>query len=176
MRKALLASVALTVIVTLASCDNAGKPAAEAQPPFSVVEATIPDMQKAMAEGRVTAEELVRQSLLRIAIYENVINAVIAVNPNALAEARALDEERKAGKLRGPMHGIPVGVKDNVQVTGMPTTGGTLGLAGYMAPFDSPLAANLKASGAIIIAKTTMTELANAFGTGKPANYSSISG
>ena len=176
MRNALLASVALTVIMTLASCDNAGKPAAEALPPFSVVEATIPDMQKAMAEGRVTAEELVRQSLLRIAIYENVINAVIAVNPNALAEARALDEERKAGKLRGPMHGIPIGVKDNVQVTGMPTTGGTLGLAGYMAPFDSPLAANLKDSGAIIIAKTTMTELANAFGTGMPANYSSISG
>lgn len=94
MQRILLASTILSAAL-LSACDNA-KPAAEAPPPFSVVEATIPDMRKAMAEGRVTAEELVRQSLLRIAIYENVINAVIAVNPNALAEARWTKNARPA--------------------------------------------------------------------------------
>src|SRR5215470_9874484 len=117
-------------------------PAAEARAPFSVVEASIPDMQKAMAEGRVTSEEIVKQYLIRIATYENVINASIAVNPHALEQARQLDEERKAGKLRGPLHGIPVALKDNIQVTGMPTTGGNIGLAGFMPDWDAPLARN----------------------------------
>ncbi len=177
MKNRLFATTLLTAAtLVLASCNQAAPPAAPPAPPFNVVEASIPDMQKAMAEGRVTSEELVKQYLVRIATYENVINATIAVNPNALAEARALDEERKAGKLRGPMHGIPVALKDNIQETTMPTTGGTIGLAGFMAPWDAPLAANLKAGGAIILAKTTLTELANYFGQGMPANYSSISG
>jgi len=176
MKKRLFTTTLLTAaVLTLASCEQAATPA-KPQAPFNVVEASIPDMQKAMAEGRVTAEELVKSYLVRIATYENVINATIAVNPNALAEARALDAERKAGKLRGPLHGIPVALKDNIQETTMPTTGGTLGLAGFMAAWDAPLAANLKAGGAIIIAKTTMTELANYFGQGMPGNYSSYSG
>ena len=78
--------------------------------------------------------------------------------------------------MRGPLHGIPVALKDNIQETTMPTTGGTLGLTGFMAPWDAPLAANLKAGGAIILAKTTLTELANYFGQGMPGNYSSYSG
>lgn len=176
MKQKLFASTLLTAsALLLASCNQAAPPAAPKEP-FNVVEASIPDMQKAMAEGRVTAEDLVRSYLVRIATYENVINATIAVNPNALAEARKLDEERKAGKLRGPMHGIPVALKDNIQETTMPTTGGTIGLTGYMAPWDAPLAKNLKDGGAIIIAKTTLTELANYFGQGMPGNYSSISG
>ena len=141
--KWLATAVFTAAVFALVSCEEPPAPA-KTTPPSSVVEATISDMQKAMAEGQVSAEELVRQSLLRIATYEDVINAVIAVNPNALAEARVLDEERAAGKLRGPMHGIPVALKDNIQATGMPTTGGTLGLAGYLPPFDSPLAAHLK--------------------------------
>lgn len=175
MKHRLFASTLLTAAaLALASCEKAPQP--ETRAPFDVVEASIPDMQKAMADGRVTAEDLVKQYLVRIATYENVINATIAVNPNALAEARALDAERKAGKLRGPLHGIPVALKDNIQETTMPTTGGTIGLAGFMAPWDAPLAANLKAGGAIIIAKTTLTELANYFGNGMPGNYSSYSG
>ncbi len=164
-----------TVALVTASCDQLVPPA-PTQQPFSVVEASIPDMQRAMAEGRVTAEELVMQYLIRIATYENVINAAISVNPHALEQARTLDAERNAGKVRGPMHGIPVALKDNIQETDMPTTGGTIGLAGWMAPWDAPLAANLKAQGAIIIAKTTLTEFANYFGQGMPGNYSSISG
>src|SRR5690606_13494616 len=126
--------------------------------------------------GRVTSEELVKQYLVRIATYENVINASIAVNPHAVEQARALDAERKAGKIRGPLHGIPVALKDNIQDTEMPTTGGNIGLAGYMAPFDAPLTKNLKDGGAIIIAKTTLSEFAGYFGQGAPGTYSSISG
>src|SRR5438477_13191059 len=88
---------------------------------FSVVEATIPEMQKAMAEKRVTSRELVMQSLARIATYEDKLHAVITVNPHALDEADALDRERAAGKLRGPLHGIPIALKDNIQTTNMPT-------------------------------------------------------
>ncbi|HEV2719431.1 MAG TPA: amidase family protein, partial [Thermoanaerobaculia bacterium] len=81
--------------------------------PFSVVEATIPEMQAALRDGRVTSRELVRQSLERIATYEDKLHAVITVNPNALKEADERDRERAAGKVRGPLHGIPIALKDN---------------------------------------------------------------
>src|SRR5437763_12754090 len=80
--------------------------------PFTVVEATIPDMQAALRSGRVTSHDLVLQCLTRIATYEDKIHAAITVNPNALKEADARDAERKAGKIRGPLHGIPIAVKD----------------------------------------------------------------
>src|SRR5687768_5541598 len=83
--------------------------------PFNVVEKTIPEMQQALKDGRVTSRELVLQYLVRIATYEDKLNAIITVNPKALEEADALDRERKAGKIRGPLHGIPVAVKDNIQ-------------------------------------------------------------
>src|SRR6185436_18800521 len=91
--------------------------------PFSVVEASIPDMQRAMAEKRVTSRELVVQYLTRIALYEKTISAAIAINPRALEDADALDAERARGRIRGPLHGIPIAVKDNIQTTNMPTTG-----------------------------------------------------
>src|SRR4051812_21617390 len=87
----------------------------------SVVEATIPELQRAMASGRVTSVELVRQYLARIGMYEPVLHAVLAVNPNALADAERLDRERARGHVRGPLHGIPVALKDNIQTTMMPT-------------------------------------------------------
>src|SRR5436189_5691979 len=80
--------------------------------PFSVVEASIPEMQEALRSGRVTSRDLVTQYLLRIATYEDKLNAAITVNPKALEEADALDTERKAGKIRGPLHGIPIALKD----------------------------------------------------------------
>ncbi|MDH3272738.1 MAG: amidase family protein, partial [Gemmatimonadota bacterium] len=94
--------------------------------PFDVVEATIPEMQRAMEEGRLTSRELVEAHLLRIALYEERVNAVISVNENALAEADRLDRERAEGNVRGPLHGIPIALKDNVHTTDIPTTGGTL--------------------------------------------------
>ncbi|HUA86603.1 MAG TPA: amidase family protein [Bryobacteraceae bacterium] len=129
--------------------------------PFNVVEATIPQMRAALQSGRVTSRQLVTQYLIRIAEYEDVLHAAIAVNPHALEDADELDRERAAGKIRGPLHGIPVALKDNIHTTDMPTTGGALAFRGYTPPYEATLTKNLRAAGAIIIAKTTMIELAN---------------
>ncbi|HEV2522493.1 MAG TPA: amidase family protein [Candidatus Acidoferrales bacterium] len=146
---------------------------------FSVVEATIPEMQAAMKEGRVTSRELVTQYLLRIALYNSKLNAVITVNPHALSEADARDRERAMGKLRGPLHGIPIALKDNMLTIEMPTTGGALAFAGLFPPYEATLARNLRDAGAIIFAKTTMTELANWVAGGPtpmPGGYNGLIG
>jgi len=148
------------------------------QPLFSVAEASIPEMQAAMRAGRVSARELVTQHLLRLARYEDRINAAITVNPRALDEADALDRERRAGKVRGPLHGIPIALKDNIHTTDLPTTGGALAFAGLTPPYEATLVANLRAAGAIVLAKTQLTELANwvAGPPGMPTNYNSLNG
>ncbi|MBP9144372.1 MAG: amidase [Thermoanaerobaculia bacterium] len=145
---------------------------------MNVVEASIPEMQEAMSSGSVTSRELVTQHLLRIAFYEDRINATIAVNPRALDEADALDRERRAGKVRGPLHGIPIALKDNIHTIDMPTTGGALAFAGFVPPYEATLVSNLRAAGAIVLAKTQMTELANwvAGPPGMPTNYNSLNG
>ena len=146
---------------------------------FSVVEATIPEMQAAMKEGRVTSRELVTQYLLRIALYNSRLNGVITVNPNALSEADARDRERAIGKLRGPLHGIPIALKDNMLTIEMPTTGGALAFAGLVPPYEATLTKNLRDAGAIILAKTTMTELANWVAGGPtpmPGGYNGLIG
>jgi amidase len=144
--------------------------------PFSVVEKTIPEMQRAMREGRVTSRQLVEQYLIRIALYEEKLNATMAVNAKALEEADRLDRERRAGKIRGPLHGIPVALKDNIHTTDMPTTGGAIAFEGMMVPYDATLTRNLRDAGAIIIAKTTLTELANFVANGMPGNYNALGG
>src|SRR5690349_4588165 len=152
---------------------------AQGQRSFAVVEATIPQMQAAMAKGQVTSRQLVEQYLQRIAMYEDRINATLAVNAKALEEADVLDRERAQGKLRGPLHGIPVALKDNIHTTNMPTTGGALVFAGYVPPYEATLTANLKAAGAIIIAKTGLTELANWVAgnpNAMPGNYNAVGG
>jgi amidase len=149
---------------------------AQASPPFTVVEATIAEMRQAMAQRRVTSRELVQQSLTRIAWYEDRLNAIIAVNRRALEEADERDRERAAGRMRGPLHGIPIALKDNIHTTDMPTTGGALAFAGLVPPYEATVAGNLRGAGAIIIAKTQMTELANWVTVGMPANYNSLTG
>ena len=144
--------------------------------PFTVVEATIPEMQKAMRDGRVTSRQLVEQYLIRIALYNSALNAVMTVNPKALEEADRLDRERKAGKIRGPMHGIPVALKDNIHTTDIRTTGGAIAFENLMPPYDATLTKNLREAGAIIIAKTTLTELANFVAAGMPGNYNAVLG
>src|SRR5262245_33243837 len=153
---------------------------AQSQPPaFSVVEATIPAMQEALAKKRVTSRELVIQYLTRIAMYEDRLNAALYINPDAIKEAEALDRERAQGKIRGPLHGIPVALKDNIHTTSMPTTGGALAFAGYTPPYEATLTTNLKNAGAIIIAKTGLTELANWVAGAPnpmPGNYNAVGG
>ena len=141
---------------------------------FDIVEATIPEMQRAMEEGRLTSRALVEAHLLRIVLYEERVNAAIAINANALVEADRLDQERAEGRVRGPLHGIPVALKDNVHTTHLPTTGGTLAFEGFVPPYEATLTSNLREAGAIILAKTVMTELANFMGSGMPGNYSAV--
>jgi len=181
--------VSLIVVVVAAGVALGGQQAARSRgpavkaavpaAPFSIVESTIPDMQAAMADGRVTSRELVTQSLLRIATYEETINAAITVNPRALAEADARDRERREGKVRGPLHGIPVALKDNIHTTDMRTTGGALAFEWFVPPYDATLTRNLRDAGAVILAKTVMTELANWVAgapTPMPTNYSAVGG
>ena len=168
---------ALKVILATILATNLN--AATKQTSFSVVEATIPEMQAAMKAGRVTSHDLVQQYLTRIAMYEDRLNAILYVNPHAFDEADQLDRERAAGRLRGPLHGIPIALKDNIQTTNMPTTGGALAFDGYTPPYEATITKNLRDAGAIIIAKTGMTELANWVAGSPipmPANYNGLKG
>ncbi len=169
-------SAAVVCLLVLTAACSAPPPAAPPAAPFSVVEASMADMQQAMAEGRVTSRQLVEQYLQRIALYEERLNATIAVNPKALEEADRLDAERRAGTLRGPLHGIPVALKDNIHTTDMPTTGGAVAFEGFIPPYEATLTKNLKDAGAIILAKTMMTELANFIAQGMPGNYNGLGG
>ncbi len=145
-------------------------------PAFSVIEASIDDMRLAMEQGRTTSRDIVSQSLVRIATYEDRLNAAITINPRALAEAEERDRERKAGRVRGPLHGIPIALKDNIHTTDMPTTGGALVFARLVPPYEATLTRHLREAGAVIIAKTVLTELANWVADRMPTNYGSLAG
>jgi len=165
--------VSLILVLALAACTPA-PPTATA--PFSVVEASFADMQQAMADGRVTSRDLVQQYLTRIAYYEDTLNATMAVSRRALEDADRLDEERRQGRVRGPLHGIPIALKDIINTTDMPTTGGALAFEGYTPPYDATLVTHLREAGAVLIAKTVNTEMANWVANGMPGNYSAVGG
>ena len=175
----LLIPLSLAALAVATQVPHAPSAASAPRPPFTVVEASIGDMQRALASGRVTSRQLVTESLTRIARFNWRLNAVLAVNPVALDEADARDRERRNGHVRGPLHGIPIAVKDNIQTTDLPTTGGALAFEGFRPPYEATLVTNLRAAGAIILAKTVMTELANWVAgapTPMPANYSALGG
>src|SRR3984893_6555135 len=144
---------------------------------FNVVEATIPEMRAAMEHGRITSRDLVALHLIRIGLYEDKLHAAITVNGNALQEADELDRERTRGNVRGPLHGIPIALKDNIHTTNMPTTGGALAFTGFTPHYEATLVKNLREGGAIIIAKTGLTELANwvaGVPDPMPGNYNAV--
>ncbi len=135
---------------------------------FDVMEKSIRELGVALDDGSVTSVDLVDFHLARIDAYDArgpALNAVITVNPNARDRAAALDAERAAGTVRGPLHGIPVVVKDNYDTADMPTTAGTLGLATSMPPDDAFQVRRLREAGAIVLAKTNMHELARGITT-----------
>jgi amidase len=174
----LAASVVIDMQLPLAAQAKRRAAAAPPEPakPFTVVEASIADMRTALEQRRTTSREIVQQYLTRIAIYEDRLNAIITVNANALAEADERDRERAAGRIRGPLHGIPVALKDNIHTTDLPTTGGALAFAELVPPYDATLTKNLREAGAIILAKTQLTELANFIANGMPGNYNALTG
>ena len=129
-----------------------------------VTTATIEDLNRAFDAGTLTAEELVERYLARIAAYDDAgpaLNAVMALNPEARARARALDTERAAGGPRSPLHGIPFVLKDNLDTADLPTTAGSVLLAGSVPPDDAFLVRKLRAAGAIVLAKVNMSEFAS---------------
>jgi Asp-tRNA(Asn)/Glu-tRNA(Gln) amidotransferase A subunit family amidase len=137
--------------------------AAQSTSSFDAVEKTIFELQNAMRDGQVTSRQLVEQYLARIRAYDQGgprLNSFVAVNPRALQIADALDEERRAGKVRGVLHGIPIAVKDNYATADMPTTGGSLALEGFQTARDAFMVKKLRDAGAVIIGKTTLHELA----------------
>ena len=137
-------------------------------------------LAKAMAEGRLTAEQLVRDCLARIAAIDRAgptLTSVIELNPDALAIARALDGERRAGKTRGPLHGLPVLVKDNIATRDpMSTSAGSLALDGVRAPRDAHVVARLREAGAVILGKTNLSEWANIRSTRSVSGWSARGG
>src|ERR687888_2457267 len=136
--------------------------AAVAGSSFQFVEQTIPQLQTAMAAGQITARELVLGYVKRIQQLNPTLHAVIEINPNAVSIAAGLDNERRAGHVRGPIHGIPLLVKDNIAtLDNLQTTAGSLALYGSQVPADAPLIQNLRAAGAIILGKANLGEWAN---------------
>lgn len=134
-----------------------------ATPPFDLIEATIPEMQAALTTGAITSRALVRLYLDRIAAFDQqgpALNAISAVAGDALAQADALDAERRERGARGPLHGIPIIVKDNFDTADMQTAAGSMLLKGWVPESDATLVARLRAAGAIIIAKSNMHEWA----------------
>ena len=147
--------------------------------PFNVVEATIPQMRTAMEQGRITSHELVTLYLARIGLYDARLHAVVTTNPAALAEAAERDRERAQGRVRGPLHGIPIALKDNILTHDIASSGGALAFEGFLPPYDATLVKNLRDAGAVIIAKTGLTELANWVAgapTPMPGNYNAVRG
>lgn len=132
---------------------------------FRFAEATIDDLQRQMAAGSLTARELTSAYVERIAAVDAAgprLNAVIELNPEALAIAERLDAERKSGRVRGPLHGIPVLIKDNIDTADqMNTTAGSLALVGARPPRDAFIVARLREAGAVLLGKTNLSEWAN---------------
>ena len=170
---ATLLALALIALSPPLRADPGGAGSARLQ----LVEATVDELQKALQTGLITSEQLVEMYLARIAAYEAVgpaVNAYIHVNSNALEEARALDAARPPGRARSPLYGIPVALKDIIDTEDMPTTGGSLTLEDKFPPDDAFITQKLRAAGAIIIGKLTLTEFANFIAIGMPTGYSSL--
>ena len=154
---------------TAPSDSVSGTPATE--PAAFLMDATIPELQRAMRTGKITSLELVDFYLARIEAYDDTgpaLSAIITVNPAAREEAAALDAERAESGPRGPLHGIPVVVKDNIDTAEMLTTGGTIPLDDFQPAQDAFQIRRLREAGAIILAKANLAELAQSWQTYSP--------
>jgi len=148
--------------------------------PRDIDTSTVADLSAQLRDGHLTSQRLVQYYLDRIDAIDGKgpkIQAVIAINPAALDAARALDAERKGGHMRGPLHGIPVLIKDNIETADpMPTTAGSLALADNITHRDAPLVARLRAAGAIILGKTNLSEWANYRSVRASSGWSGVGG
>src|SRR5262249_39200801 len=144
-------------------CASPGNTQGRKASPFQIMETSIDDIHAAMKAGRLTARQLVQGYLDRINAYDKqgpTINSIITLSPSALDDADKLDAAFKRSGFVGPLHGIPVLVKDEIDAAGMPTTLGTLVFKDYRPPRDAFPIAQLRKAGAIILGKTTLSEFA----------------
>jgi amidase len=159
---------------------GAPAPEAAAVADFPFEEATVADLAAAMEAGRLTSRDLVEAYLTRIEALDRqgpALHSMIAVNAAAVATADSLDAERRAGRVRGPLHGIPVVLKDNIATgDGMPTTAGSRALTGAVAPADAFLVGRLRAAGAVILGKANLSEWANFRSTSSSSGWSGVGG
>jgi amidase len=146
----------------------------------AVEEVSLDRLRTLMTDGSASSVDITQAYLARIAAMDRkgpALHSVIAVNPDALAQARALDAERKAGHVRGPLHGIPILIKDNIETADpMPTTAGSLALRDNMTRRDAPMVAYLRRAGAVILGKTNLSEWANIRSTHSMSGWSAVGG
>lgn len=162
----------LHLVLAGVSTLTAGMAASAQEKVFKLEEATIADIREAMAAGALSSEKLVDLYIARISAYDRAgprLNSVIAVNPNAKADAAALDKERAEKGPRGPLHGIPVLLKDNIDAVGMPTTNGSAVMKDAIPPEDGAITKALRDAGAVILGKAAMGEFAG-------GSYNSVRG
>jgi amidase len=156
-----------------------GSPAADCRGSIAGLDlqtATVPQLQAAMRAGRLTSQALTRAYVERIRAYDGPTNSIRVISPRALADAVRLDRERRAGKVRGPLHGIPVLLKDNIGTTDVPTTAGSIALEGSIPKTEAFVTQRLRAAGAVVLGKTNLSEFANWMSLGMPNGYSSLGG
>jgi amidase len=181
------AVVVAVFLVTLLSACRPGPPASTPPPPtggkaataLDVSELSATDASARLASGALSSRALTQAYLDRIARLDKAgpgLNSVIELNPDALKDADALDAERKAGKIRGPLHGLPILLKDNIDVVGMANSAGSLALANHRPQHDAFLVARLRAAGAVILGKTNLSEWANFRSTRSISGWSSRGG
>jgi amidase len=175
MKRAAFVLLAVTALTWPVAADSPSK----APQSLQLVEATVPELQRALKTHLITSQQLVRMYLNRIAAYSVAgphLNAFIHVNPEALEVAADRDSDRGEGRARGPLFGIPVLLKDNINTEDMPTTAGSVALEGSVPPSDAFMARKLREAGAIILGKATLTEFANFIAIAMPSGYSSLGG
>jgi amidase len=174
--------IALALLCVLSGCSREQTPATPQAPPvpkLDVVELSATDARDRMAAGTITSRQLTQAYLDRIAAIDDagpVLASVIELNPSALADADTLDAERKAGKVRGPLHGIPVLVKDNIDAVGMVNSAGSIALADNRPKQDAFIVKRLRDAGAVILGKTNLSEWANFRSTRSTSGWSSRGG
>jgi amidase len=175
MSKRIIGGIALAF--ALIAAPSAAKKAPALVP---IEEVSAADLLDQLKSGKTTSEALVRAYLARIAAMDRAgpkLRAIISLNSDAIAQAKTLDAERKAGKLRGPLHGLPILVKDNIETKDlMPTTAGSLALKDNITGRDAPMIARLRAAGALILGKTNLSEWANIRSTNSMSGWSAVGG
>lgn len=167
------------LLLWLAGCSDSASPA-KPQTDFNPAWLSAQAARQALASGELSSEQLVAYYLQQIEIHNNAghqLAAISDVNPDALTQARQLDTERSQGKIRSALHGLPVILKANIAtLDSMPTTAGALALQGHLTPADAELVSQLRAAGAIIMAKTNLSEWANFRGENSASGWSALGG